>query len=101
MLVPCVSEGGPIPGRIHLSSGPANLHPTSVTVDRGQLFACLRVLRVVLMDRELWWDETVPVECGWIPNGVLVGGDTAAACEERTGNHILVRYLDAESWTVC
>jgi hypothetical protein len=70
--------------RIPLSPGPASQHhPTSVTVDPGPLLPYLRVDRVVLMDLVSWWVETVRVEHGWVPNGVLVGGDTAAAGEER------------------
>jgi hypothetical protein len=82
-----------MPERIPLSPGPANQHhPTSVTVEPGPLLPYLRVVRVMLTDLESWWVETVRVGHGWVPNGVLVGGDSAAAGEERTCNHMYVRY---------
>jgi hypothetical protein len=78
-----------MPERIPLSPGPANQHhPMSVTVDRGQLLPYLPVVHVMLTDLESWWVvATVRVGHGWVPNGVLVGGDTAAAGEEGRWYH--------------
>lgn len=76
-----------MPERIPLSPGPANQHhPTTVTFDHVPSLPYLRDVRVVLMNLGSWWFETVRVGHGWVPNGVLVGGDTAAAGEERTGD---------------
>jgi hypothetical protein len=77
-----------MPERIPLSPGPANQHRPSVAVEPGPLLPYLRVVRVMLTDLESWWVETVRVGHGWVPYGVLVGGDTAAAGEERTWDHI-------------
>ncbi len=51
------------------------------------------------MDLGTWWVETVRVGHEWVPNGVLLGGDTAAAGEERTWGHIWMRYPLVEPWT--